>query len=289
MQQQEELAALFSRNLSLDPAAAPKEPESQIVYISQHYTHSAHVAVAPKALDVDEDQYPAAVAAAVLSPSLSPRPASEPPQSDHAADEGVLRAHGIDTVALSPPQLQLFRAAEPEQRRRLVELWRAAPPTSCLDNPTLAWSFTTVEQEERLARARWEQQQTLAQRTMAETVMSLDGTPLTPVQQNEDGRWMVPMSQSYMEPYMTSGYEELARREYEDSARRAYAEAAVGAGGVREKEGFLGGGVEGYSSAADPVYQTTNSGVDWRMQQQVAMENQYGRMMVLRNDDEEML
>jgi len=61
---------------------------------------------------------------------------------------------------------------------------------------------------------------------------------------------------SYMEPYMQSGYEELARREY------------------------LGG-----KPALDPVYQGGMS--DWERQQW--MENQYGSFVGGWRDDEEML
>lgn len=202
--EQEQLAALFSRNLTFGQPAPVPEPvpvpveipmeEPKIVYISQHYTHSAHV-----------------VARHDAQPPVQPaRPASEPPQPEHSAVERVLREHGVDPSCLSKAQLSLFKTVDDPQRIRLMELWRECPPTNSLDNPTLGWSMTTLGQEETLARMRYETKQRAAQQE--ETIMSLDGTPLTPIQ-GGDGRW-IPTSSSYdyMEPYMSSGYEDMARR-----------------------------------------------------------------------------
>lgn len=261
MQAHEDLAALFSKNLTLDPAPPPQE-EPKIVYISQHYNHSAHLA-RPQTEE----------------PQPSPRPSSEPPQPEHAAVETVLRSNGVDPSCLSMPQLQLFRAVEEPQQLRLIELWSICPPTNSNDNPTLAWSFTTVEQEEALAKMRYDQQ-----KQQADQVMSLDGTPLTPIQAG-DGRWISTVqTQHYMEPYMASGYEDMARREYEESARRAHAEAMERPKDVYQPFGTAVGGTT-YNRATDPVYQSTTATTDWS--QQTHMENQYGRMMQLR--DEEML
>ncbi|KAK4149904.1 hypothetical protein C8A00DRAFT_18476 [Chaetomidium leptoderma] len=303
MQSQEELVALFSRNLTLDPMSHPapvpapapapvQEPEEEhkIVYISQHYNHSAHV--------VKQDAQP-------------PRPASEPRQSELAVVERVLREHSVDPSCLSSAQLQLFRTVDDPEKLRLIELWRACPPTANNNNSTLTWSMTTVDQEEALARLRYEQQQ-LEQQLIdqqlqqefgmmqdesepePEAVMSLDGTPLTPVQ-GGDGRWMsASASYHYMEPYMASGYEEMARREYEDSVRRAYAEAVA----PPPKEtnhtyaavapANAGGMPTFNSSHADPVYKTTNMGLGgaagWG--KEAAMADQYGRIMAMREDEE---
>ncbi len=314
VQTQEELVALFHRNFTLDPIPQPapapqpaqapaptqqptEEPkeEPKIVYISQHYNHSAHI--------VKQDPQPI-------------RPASEPPQSEHAAVERALREHGVDPSGLSSAQLQLFKRVDTPEKLRLIELWTVCPPTSSTDNPTLGWSMTTVEQEETLARLRYEQQQQhlIDQQLQAEfmmmqdepappepeTVMSLDGTPLTPIQAG-DGRWISTASASYhyMEPYMASGYEEMARREYEESARRAYAEAV---GAVPAKETTTNphhaasaaraaaAGPTFSSAHADPVYKTTNMGmgvvVGGHWAREAAMADQYGRMMAMREDEE---
>ena len=316
VQTQEELVALFHRNFTLDPIpqpapapqaapapAPPQQPaeepkeEPKIVYISQHYTHSAHL--------VKQDPQPL-------------RPASEPPQSEHAAVERVLREHGVDPSGLSSAQLQLFKRVDTPEKLRLIELWTVCPPTSSTDNPTLGWSMTTVEQEETLARLRYEQQQQqlIDQQLQAEfmmmqdepvhepepeTVMSLDGTPLTPIQAG-DGRWisMAPASASYhyMEPYMASGYEEMARREYEESARRAYAEAVAppakqtttttinSSSPAAAARAAAGAGIPTFNpSHADPVYKTTGFGAaDWA--REAAMADQYGRIMAMREDEE---
>ncbi|KAK3900810.1 hypothetical protein C8A05DRAFT_16922 [Staphylotrichum tortipilum] len=313
VQTQEELVALFHRNFTLDPISQPApapeaapapapthqpQEEPKIVYISQHYNHSAHV--------LKQDPQPPV------------RPASEPPQSEHAAVERILREHGVDPSGLSSAQLQLFKRVDTPEKLRLIELWTVCPPTSSTDNPTLGWSMTTVDQEEALARLRYEQQQQLLidQQLQAEfmmmqdepvpevaepepeTVMSLDGTPLTPIQAG-DGRWISAASASYhyMEPYMASGYEEMARREYEESARRAYAEAVA----LPAKEtattinsnspavaarAAAGAGIPTFNPLhADPVYKTTGFGVaDWA--REAAMADQYGRIMAMREDEE---
>jgi hypothetical protein len=299
MQSQDELAALFSRNLTFNPipqsipepapapapAQAPQE-ENKIVYISQHYNHSAHI-VRPEA--------------------QAPRPASEPPQSEHAVVERVLREHSVDPSGLSSAQLQLFRTVDSPEKLRLIELWRVCPPTNSNDNPTLAWGMTTVDQEEALARMRYEQQQQPIQQQQQqeqqqepETVMSLDGTPLTPIQAG-DGRWIaMTESHHYMEPYMAAGYEEMARREYEESARRAFfAEAAA----AQPQKGpnhhtVLAAALQGGSGAvttfntnpsprhADPVYRMTNGGVGAGWGREAAMADQYGRIMAMREDEE---
>ncbi|KAL2167796.1 hypothetical protein VTG60DRAFT_808 [Thermothelomyces hinnuleus] len=304
MQPQEELVALFSRNLTLDPLSQPapapapapapvpvQEPqkERKIVYISQHYTHSAHIARQEAAKEK----------------SQPPRPASEPPQSEHAAVEQVLREHSVDTSGLSSAQFQLFKRVDTPEKLRLIELWRTCPPVNSADNPTLDWSMTSVAQEEALARLRFErqQQQLIDQQlqqdcgmmqdeseTEPETVMSLDGTPLTPIQAG-DGRWIATASYHYMEPYMASGYEELARREYEESARRAYAEAvsppSKETNSLAPAAPAGTGGMPTFNPAhADPVYKTTNLdvGVDWA--REAAMADQYGRVMAMKEDEE---
>jgi hypothetical protein len=327
MQPQEELAALFSRNLTLHPTSHPapvpapvpapahvSQDERKIVYISQHYNHSAHLA----------------------KPNTQPpRPASEPPKNEYRDVEQVLRQQSVDPSGLSAAQLQLFKTSDTPQQFRLIELWRVCPPTSSTDNPTLTWTSTTLEQEEALARQRFEQQQQQQQQQQereqhlieeqrqrefsaaaametedhqpsspdqdpdTETVMSLDGTPLTPITlQAGDGRWLLGggAAYHYMEPYMLSGYEELARREYEASVRRAYAEDVAaplvgkdGAGG----NGNGDAGVVRFNPAhADPVYKTTHSGgggggvlvVDFR--REAAMADQYGRFMAMKEDEE---
>ncbi|KAK7738482.1 hypothetical protein SLS53_006001 [Cytospora paraplurivora] len=278
---QEDLASLFAKNMTLNaaqqPAPPPLQDDNKIIYISQHYTHSAHVMQQPQQQQQQQPQ----------SPQDEPmqRPSSEPPLSNLQDLELLLRSHGVNTTALSLPQVELFRNAGDSQKMRLIQLWTICPPTDGADNPTLTWTTTTVEQEELLAQRRLElqhQQQQQEQRAqqqagpVTEVVMSLDGTetettlgssPAASSMQSADGRWPPPSSQHHhMEPYMQSGYEELARREYEASAR--------------------GAGAGQYKPATDPVYGAAGGVVDWDRQQW--MESQYGSIVAW-GDDEEML
>lgn len=240
---QEDLAAIFQRSLTLDPAPPPPQQEPKIVYISQHYNHSAHISQQPQTQDIPEPT----------------RRSSEPPPSELHDLELLLRQHGVNTSALSAPQVDLFKAADDPQKLRLIQLWTICPPTSTADNPALTWSTTSLQQEEALAKLRYERNQT------PDEAMSLDGTSV--MVQDGQGKWNAPLhAHHYMEPYMQSGYEELARREYEASSASARDVA--------------------YSHATDPVYNATQGSVDWERQQR--MENQYGAISAWR-DDEEML
>lgn len=262
----EDLATLFSRNLSLNPCVAPKEepkPETPIVYsISQHYHHSAHLAT--------QQQQPS-------------RPASEPPQTDQLTTEIILSRHGVDAASLFPSQLELFKSADASQQMRLIELWRICPPNyggAALTQDL--WSQTNFQQEEAMAKLRYERQMLEERMSRAggdqgmdtEDTMSDESStaamPLTPIQ-GGDSRWVNP------EPYMASGYEALAQREYEQSAgpsKDIYSHFGTGVGG------------QTYNHSTDPVYKTIedihkfpNVGGNWQRlveQRQQAMENQYG-------------
>lgn len=283
---QDDLATLFAKNLTLTqqqqptPQAQAPTPEdpSRIIYVSQHYTHSAHIHQQQQ----EQQQHPVQ------------RPSSEPDLCDL---EHVLRARGVDAAALSPPQAELFRRADDAQRARLVELWTICPPPQ---PSSLTWSPTSVENEEMLARRRWDeaqqqhqqyqqqQQQQQEQTTVVtdDVAMSLDGTDVETAPsstgspssvQSPDGRWpasspaVVAHAHTYMEPYMESGYEQLARREYD---------ATCGGGGLGAAS------VACSKGALDPVYKATGM-LDWERQQW--MENQYGSFVGGWRDDEEML
>jgi len=263
MATQEDLATLFSRNLSLNPYVAPKEElktETPFAYsISQHYHHSAHLA----------SQQPS-------------RPASEPPQTDQLTTEIILSRHGVDAASLFPSQIDLFKTADASQQMRLIELWRICPPNYGGHALTQdLWPQTSFQQEEAMAKLRYERQM-LEERmsrsggdqgTDTEDTMS-DGSsttpmPMTPIQ-GGDGRWP-----GNAEPYMASGYEVLAQREYERSAAPS-----------KDIYSHFGSAVGGYHPSTDPVYKTVedihkypNVGGDWQQlvdNRQAAMENQYG-------------
>ncbi|GAO18121.1 hypothetical protein UVI_02020010 [Ustilaginoidea virens] len=261
-QAQEDLASLFSRSLTFNPDSrspvVPKEttrqesvipvptaPTQSIVYsISQHYNHSAHVArLDSQPLDNRSHSQPQ-------------RPSSEPPQSDISSTEEVLRSYGFNPAIFTPSQLQLFRTADGSQKLRLLELWSICPPNKAEDIPALAWSSTSLDQEEQMARMRYELQQN--------PIMSLDGTPI----QSENGGWTQQGIAPETEPYMSSGYEELMRREY---GRQAHDDVS------RSVHSHFGNALSrnNYSRATDPVYK----GSDYEIQQQqLKMAVQYGAL-----------
>lgn len=139
---QDELADMMARNmhLGMQPThhnvSNPPTPQvipqaAPITYISQHYHHSSHSAT---------------VAAPVQDVQMST----------------VLRNVGVNADALLPSQLQLFKNAQPDQRDRLVELWRIAPPTfgDQLSSQHMGdWPQTSMEVEEEAARQRYEKQE----------------------------------------------------------------------------------------------------------------------------------
>jgi hypothetical protein len=208
--QQDELAQLFSANMKLSQNTAlptyqqalqdppvQQEPEQeqasmQIVYASQHYTHSHHVS----------------------------RSASEPPMKthidpSHLAD--VLLRNSIDPSLLFPSQVELFQNADDDQRLRLLELWRISPPIGRQGYPAgtdynmsrqlYDWPPTSLAQEEAMAKLRYEKQQAevaqqaAIQQHQQQLEQSMNATSAEP------------------EPYMASGYEMMVRREYEESAQ----------------------------------------------------------------------
>lgn len=252
----DDLANLFSRNMTFNPefhTSTPKETPRQepaipaqaaqpIVYsISQHYHHSAHIVKPPSQEPQHEVQF------------QSQRPSSEPPQSELSPTEQMLRNYGIDPTILTPAQLSLFRIADEPQKLRLLELWSICPPNKAEDIPALAWSSTNLDQEEHLARMRYERQQN--------PTMSLDGTTV----QTGNGTWAQPHVAADSEPYMISGYEELMRREYDrqsvdNKARDIYNHYGNAVGSNR------------YTRSTDPVYK----GPDYSEQQQLQMASQYG-------------
>jgi len=135
---QDELAQLFAHTMQLsqhahahervDDLAAPErmrqtqEIENQqlnepIHYVSAHYTHTAHVRVGDSRSE----------------PSRSPPPPYHEMAMPNAMAD-LLRHHCVDPFSLIPAQIDLFISAGDEQRSRLLELWRIAPPSYPLDN-----------------------------------------------------------------------------------------------------------------------------------------------------------
>ncbi|KAL5596993.1 hypothetical protein BROUX41_006335 [Berkeleyomyces rouxiae] len=251
---QDDLIALFSRTLTLNPnmaaqlAASIENPAMPLAapaaFASQHYIHST------------------SGAGAAANPVRPPR--------HHLSNEARLRAYGIDPNSLSPSQMQLFRIADSAQQTRLLDLWKIFPPSLPGEDPSHAWTPTTVETEEHRAVARFaklvgqeqeeEQQQQQEQESQSVPMdedMAIETDPidcdyaaqqqadqLRQQQQNAQaaqlsagypiqspgGAWLsstdTRASQDPFaddgcggscapEPYMVSGYEELMRREAE--------------------------------------------------------------------------
>ncbi|KAG5987218.1 hypothetical protein E4U43_005183 [Claviceps pusilla] len=271
-QVQDDLAHLFSRNMTFNPDChvsrsrdiskqqeptlhLPASPAPQpIVYsVSQHYNHSAHIARSSAQQPPQQPQ---------TQPQTQPqRRSSEPPLTEIPPVEDILRSHGLDPAILTPSQLQLFRIAHDAQKLRLLELWSIYPPNKADEIPALAWSSTSVDQEEQMARLRYERHQN--------TTMSLDGTPV----QTPAGQWTQQQHETpQSEPYMSSGYEELMRREYErqchqNKSRDVYPHFGSAIGGCH------------YSRATEPVYKSpylAEGQQQQQQQQQLAMASQYG-------------
>ena len=128
-----ELTGMMSSHLNLVqpqhdqsmPATPQVSPQpAPIAYITRHYHHSAHQV-----------------------------PNSERPISD------ILEEAGVNASALLPVQILLFKNADEEQQRRLVELWKISPPAPGNQLPPWAntnWPQSNMELEEEAARMRWE-------------------------------------------------------------------------------------------------------------------------------------
>ncbi|KAI1811779.1 hypothetical protein GGS20DRAFT_561331 [Poronia punctata] len=243
---EEELATLLSRQLTFQQTPSefqvpqptqeqqhrlvPK-PEPIEYSISQHYNHSAHVVKGNEFVPQAQRSFSEAMA------------------TQPSAEEALTR-HGIDPSGLSPPQLELFKTADAPQQIRLIELWQIYPPKRLENEQSLAWSATTVEKEEHIAEQK-------ANRT---SLMSLDGTPLTPIQ-SSDGHWV---NTAYVEPYMMSGYAMLAR----DYQKSAMDDAVTSPGEVFNELVSL---IVHNPRATDPVYAT-----DWAYRE--SLESQYRAM-----------
>ena len=259
---QEDLATLFSRNLtlatptqpslsSLDSAAhAEQRPLQPITYITQHYHHSAHV----------------------VPSTASPNGSSTSPFTtdiDQSSPAVILTQHDIDPSTLFPSQLTLFQQADPEQRLRLVQLWRISPPDyggHALAQELGNWPPTSLQQEEEMAGLRYQR------KLLAEN--KLQGRERPNDMDQDCKAHMVGLGDGdgrpSAEPYMMSGYETLARRDYNTQAQeQQQLEESVDPYHARPSthDGH-------YDRATDPVYQ----GQQWwhNFMGGQAMENQYG-------------
>jgi hypothetical protein len=229
--QQDELAQMFTAHMNLSQPATPQqafqpqqqeqvaqvqqeEAPKQIVYASQHYTHSHHVAPT--------------------------RSMSEPAAKTHIEPsdlEAVLLRNSIDPSLLFPSQIELFQNADDDQRLRLLELWRISPPSGRQGYPAgtdynmsrqlYDWPPTSLAQEEAMAKLRYQRMEEQSAQNQEQPQQGVSTSTLA----------SSPSAQS-AEPYMTSGYEMMAQREYEQSVQEE----------TPLKESSR------YNQATDPVY-----------------------------------
>ncbi|KAK5133098.1 hypothetical protein LTR08_008208 [Meristemomyces frigidus] len=273
--QHDELAQLFAQNMHLAQTAAQQQrvpvvqhaqqqsekEEHPIHYISSHYTQTAHIRPAT-----------------ISEPSRSPPPPYNQGSMSEAMVE-MLRQHSIDPSALLPNQVRLFANAEYEQRVRLLELWRIAPPSYPLEQHLSGtWAATSVEQEEAEARLRYERQmQARAPRPEEHMLDTHISNPVSPIRGPGEAAWPPAarmraasiaanlthaLSQSRQmdaEPYMVNGYKASPSAQSMDPV---YAAAA---------------GLWQPPNDAQAVQQHSSQ------QHSAAMENQYGMYEQIRN------
>jgi len=268
--QQEELVGLFARTMTFSnptpppdeqqmlPKPSQPEPQPQAdvsVYASSHYVPNRHM------LPVRFHSTPQA------SPEPEPVPLPQPVVQTLSDSEivEILNRNSIDPHSLFPSQVALFRGADNDQRLRLLELWRISPPNLGaydLAQEQSTWLQTTLQQEEQMARIRYERQQ--AERSFSDKSQDQGLTVMVEPERPASAPESRGRTSVNAEPYMTSGYEMLAQREYEQS------DAAL-----RESTR--------YNQATDPAYRGSGT---W--DKSIAeMENRYGayEQMNMRTND----
>ncbi|KAF2767437.1 hypothetical protein EJ03DRAFT_353059 [Teratosphaeria nubilosa] len=194
--QHDELAQLFAQSMQLSQAAhyqqaqtQPPQPqptmedvpqqnekvEERMHFISSHYTPTAHI-----------------------RPDTTSEPSRSPPPPYHEAimPEAMaetLRQHSIDPCALLPNQVHLFQNADYEQRLRLLELWRIAPPSYTTQENMAGlgkWAPTSVAKEEADAQARYEQMMQARQPRREEHMLDTYVVePISPIREAGEPAW----------------------------------------------------------------------------------------------------
>lgn len=259
---QEDLATLFSRNLtfanpsqtsldSLDNQALATTRQSHpITYITQHYNHSAHVAPA--------------TASSQHEPTSSSTTSIE-----EKSPAAILSENNVDALTLFPSQLTLFQQANADQRLRLIELWQISPPSyggHALAHELGNWPPTSLEQEEEMARLRYE-------RNISEEKKAQEGTNSNHTEPACNGTmivWQEGDGRPNAEPYILSGYETLAQRDYDIQSQQQQQQDEM----IDDHPPRQSAHDSHYDQATDPVYQ----GQEWwhNFVGKQAMENQYG-------------
>ncbi|KAE9984260.1 hypothetical protein EG328_008936 [Venturia inaequalis] len=244
--QQDELAGLFARNMNFSNPTPPPEQQQQVIQkMSEPAPHiiyaSSHYVPNPQPRHNE--------------PSPEPEPAPCQPVVHFLSDSeirDILNRNSINPDTLFLSQVNLLRNAGDDQRLRLLELWHISPPNIGhydLVKEQASWTETTLNQEEQMARLRYERMMAerqfgnkIQQRQVEDQSMSLE------VAQGIERPASAPESRgrsshgSGAEPYMTSGYELLAQREYERSTADPASNESTQ-----------------YSQATDPVYRASGT------------------------------
>ncbi|EFR01773.1 hypothetical protein MGYG_04775 [Nannizzia gypsea CBS 118893] len=155
--------------------------------------------------------------------------------------EDTLRSYNIDPNSLYPSQIALFSQAAPEQKFRLIELWRISPG-SAMPNILPSQGAHIVH---------------------TNFLSNLANT----VNKSQCGTDDMMMDDEKMdaEPYVLSGYERLAQQEYESQSAPASTSPLS---------------TQTYNQATDPVYKGSEWQQQQQEQQQCLMENQYGELQM---------
>ncbi|KAH7062277.1 hypothetical protein B0J12DRAFT_644860 [Macrophomina phaseolina] len=246
-----------------------QEPRQPIIYASTHYTPNAahHLISRPaSAPNLNTTPPPAAppTAAETTSPAILLPSARTNPQLI-----SIFARHSIDISDLSPGQLELFTAADLDQQLRLLELWRITLRGAAAEDGVWT-SATSLEMEEALARERWERLQSQHQRqqhihidTSMDMMTDDDGTTTSDASASPTSLASPTLRGMHAEPYMLSGYEQLAIRDYESQTHQQQHHQQHQ---PQQRQGM----VHGYGSGAtDPVYKA-------------AVENRYGAFQAMR-------
>lgn len=233
-----DLAELFRQKISLSspanedngqslhpaPAEVQEVPRDMRIInysISQHYTHSAHVA-----------QNIFAIQASKSGIDRFPR--------NELSVYQTLAQHNIAPSSLLRSQLALFEQADDQQRSRLIRLWSISPSQSTVDRgqetSTLLGKYKTMtlEKEEEIACLQY-------QKAMFEGEYQDDQGDVYDTRNLYGGEgWQT------AESYITAGYEHLAQWEY------AHQEKKDISAGLSPSIGLIFG--DRHNSVTDPVY-----------------------------------
>jgi hypothetical protein len=182
----------------------------------------------------------------------------------------MLVQNGVDPNTLFPSQVHLLRHADPEQRLRLLELWRISPPNLGaydLAKEQQSWLDTNLQKEEEMARLRYERM--MAERSLGRGNSSTDlaaqqTQEVVAEVEHPERPASAPESRSSAEPYILSCYEMLSKREYDESVSP-----------LRESTR--------YNQATDPVFRGPES---W--QQKSGQEELENRLSGFVMEDQEM-